>query len=509
MTMSVAAREVDPCSLEANELLPLLARGEISAEAAVAASIARIRAVDPVLRAVVAPRFEAALEEARALDRRRRDGAPPGRLHGLPVVLKESLDLAGTASTYGIPGRRDHRAENDEPHVARWRAAGAVIVAKTNVSQLLFSFECDNPLFGASRNPWDPERTPGGSTGGSAALIAAGAASASLGSDLGGSCRVPAAFCGIAGLKPTAGRMPDLGRGSLRIGQQAIPSQVGVLARSARDLALGLEVANASPVPLGDPAGVDLARLRFTTWIEDGVLPPCAAAVRAVHEAAEALRSRGATEVETELPSPAEALEITVGIFGADRFAGMARLLGKDPREKSVGMLELLIAAGPVRRAFLSAALRVTGRARARALMRSGGDGSADHYFDLVERQLAYRERYLAALGDVDLILSPATALPAVRHGATAELGSMGAYTMLYNLLGFPAGVVPVTTVRAGEQTAVARHDDASDRVAIASEQGSAGLPIAVQIAARPWQEHRVLAALAAVELPPGMPPLP
>src|SRR5262249_22780760 len=148
----------------------------------------------------------------------------------------------------------------DDLYVARLRQAGAIVLGKTNVAQLLLFIESDNPVYGRSNNPWNLERSPGGSSGGQAAIIAAGGSPLGLATDSGGSIRVPAALCGIAGLKPTAGRLPDPGRVSSPIGQQAIVSQVGVLARDVEDIAVSLEIINGGrnpnrepPMPLQDP----------------------------------------------------------------------------------------------------------------------------------------------------------------------------------------------------------------------------------------------------------------
>jgi len=160
--------------LSAGALAASIARGDLSAVEAVEASIARIEAVNPRLNAVVVKRYEAARAEAQAADERRARGEALGPLHGVPITIKESFDLAGTPATYGLPSRAHILATADDPYVARLRAAGAIIVGKTNVPQLLLYIESDNPLYGRTNNPWNLERTPGGSSGGQAAIIAAG-----------------------------------------------------------------------------------------------------------------------------------------------------------------------------------------------------------------------------------------------------------------------------------------------------------------------------------------------
>jgi fatty acid amide hydrolase len=394
-------------------------------------------------------------------------------------------------------------ATANERHVAALRTAGAIIVGKTNVSQLLLFFESDNPLHGMTRNPWDPERTPGGSSGGEAAIIAAGGSPLGLGTDIGGSVRNPAAFCGIASLKPTAGRMPDLGRSSVPIGQQAITSQIGVLARRVADVALGIRIASGGdqpfePVPaLRDPGAVDLAGLRVGWFADDGVFPPTPAARRAVHEAVEALARRGARVVGWQPPEPELVEALFFGILAGDRFDGGRRVLGNSPRDPRIKLLEDSLNKP---RALVNLALIATRRERTRRIVRHLGPYDTASYWRRVEQLLDYRERALAALADLDVVVSPAAGLPALRHGASSDVSDMGIYTALYNVLGWPAGVVPWTRVRAGEESDRPASKDPCFIAARETERGAAGLPIGVQVAARPWRDHVVLAVMEALE---------
>ena len=485
----------------ARALAARIARGELSARDAVEAHIARIEEVNPALNAVVWKRYDEARAEAREVDRRRAAGQAPGPLAGVPITIKECLDLAGSPSTFGVTGRRDHRAERDSIYVARLRAAGAIILGKTNVAQSLIFLESDNPLYGRSNHPTEPARSPGGSSGGQAAIIASGGSPFGLGTDLGGSCRVPAAFSGIVGFKPTAGRMPDPGRGSIAIGQRAVVSQVGLLARSVDDAALGLEIAAGADAP-ADYRKIAVGKLRVGWLADDGVFAPSAAYVRAVSEAAERLGRAGVELVPLTPPSPREAFELFFRLLSADRGAGMKRFLGKSKLMPQVKQILLTANTPALLFPLLKAMLRLSGRKKTVELVECFGPYTADAYWQACERQLDYQARWLAAMDaqKLDAVLSPATGLPAVKHGATVEVGVMGAYTCLYNVLGWPAGVVPLTRGRAGEETATPRGRDVLDRTARATEEGSAGLPIAVQIAARPWRDDHVLALLSALE---------
>jgi fatty acid amide hydrolase len=504
--------------VSASALARRIASRDLTSSEVVEAHIERIAAVNPQLNALVVERYEAARAEAAAADRYLAHGGIPGPLHGVPVTIKEVLDLAGTASTAGLPKRANTLALADDPYVARLRSAGAIVLGKTNVAQLLMAFESENPLYGRTNNPHDLSRSPGGSSGGESAIIAAGGSPLGLGTDIAGSVRNPAAFTGIAALKPTTGRTPDVGRLSIPAGQQAIPSQVGVLARRVADLALGLEVINSGRnslleplLPLGDYTTVELRGLRVAFYSDDGTFTVSPAVRRAVHEAAGILRERGATVTEWTPPAAAEALGIFFGIMAADGAQGMKRLAAQDPLVPSMRtLLQRMSAPRPVVSA-IRALLHATGQRSSTLLLRNVGYHDTDHYWQLVEAQRDYQVRFQAALdttagGPFDLIICPAAALPALPHGTGAgPVATMGAYTLLYNLLGYPAGVVPVTHVRPAEETERTNLRDDVERAARLIELGSAGLPIGVQVVARPWQEHIALAAMQAIEdvIPP------
>jgi fatty acid amide hydrolase len=501
----------DLTRLGATQIAARIARGESTAAQAVEQHIARISQVNPRLNAMTADRFDPARKEASDADARQRSGAALGPLHGVPVTIKECLDLQGMASTFGLQSRVQHCASEDEVHVARLRAAGAIPIAKTNVAQALFYYESDNPVYGRTLNPWNAQRTPGGSSGGEAALIASGASPLGLGTDLGGSLRVPAAFCGIASFKPTSGRCDDFGRFSAPLGQRAVPSQTGVLARHVEDLALGLEIINGGarpPVPgqpLLDFRSVNVSGLRVAWYTDDGTFSPAPAVARAVRESADVLRAAGATVTAWQPPDVRDAMNICYGILGGDGFALLKRNMGKGRRAPQLGQLMSLasLPRGVVQ--LMRALMRGVGQPSLALGLEPFGFRDTAHYWTLVEAQHDYRLRFEQALdradgGPFDLILCPPCALPALTHGATKELATVGAYACLYNLLGYPAGVVPVTRVGAQEQSGRAPSRDVVQKLAREVELGSEGLPVGVQVAARPWNEHVALAAMAVIE---------
>jgi fatty acid amide hydrolase len=500
----------DICTLGASALARCIAGGEISAVEAVEAHIARIEKVNASLNAVVVKRYDAARAEARAIDARRRGGETLPPLAGVPVTVKECLDLEGTPSTCGIVGRAGASASADDQYVRRLRDAGAIVLGKTNAAQLLIFTETDNPLYGRTNNPWDLDRSAGGSSGGEGAIVAAGGSALGLGTDIGGSVRIPATFCGIAGLRPTAGRLPDMGRLSVPIGQTAIASQVGLLARCVEDLVLGLDVLShgdggptlAPPMPIEDWA-VDIRKLRIGIFIDDGVMTPAPACRRAVEEAANMLAAAGATIVPWQPPPVATALAIWLGCMSADGGRGMKRLVRGEKVDKRAALFLSLSAMPQALRSIVAPLLEFFGQPRLGGTLRLFAPGDAGRYWRAAESAIDYRHAFHDAMkgsGGVDLVLCPAYGVPAVHHGASADLPVAGAYSLLAPVLGFPAGVVPVTRVRAGEETDRPQTRDRVEGTARRAEQGSAGLPVGVQLIARPWQEHVALAAMATVE---------
>lgn len=498
----------------AHELAGLLAAGTVSSREVVAAHIARIERVDAVLNAVVVRRFDAALAEADAADAALARGEPLGPLHGVPVTVKESLALAGTASTFGLPGRRSAIASDDDPYVARLRAAGAVVLGKTNVAQLLIAYESVNPVYGRTNNPWRLDRTPGGSSGGEAAIIAAGGSALGIGSDILGSVRVPAAFCGLAAFKPTAGRTPDQQRGSIPPGQQAVVSQVGPIAGDVADVALALSVVTGTATPDGDPVAplrstgpAALAGLRIATWTGspaggDSVITASAAVARAVEEAAGVLADAGCGATSWAPPGVPDALGLVFGIMGADQGRGLRRIVGRDPITAEIRTFYRGISAGRVAGAVARTALARLEQGSALPTVAHAGRHHTDDYWRLVDETHAYRRRVASELdaAGVDLILSPVHAAPALPHGTGVYAGPGGLFAMLVNLLGYPAGVVPVTTVAPGEDGGRPRSRDRGVDALARADVGSAGLPVGVQVIGRPGRDDLVLAAMAAIE---------
>lgn len=433
----------------------MIRAGEISSEEAVAACLARIEAVNPVLNAVVRldPR---ALEQARAADRALAAGATPGPLHGVPITIKDSHDVEGVISTAGTRGRADYVPARTATAVARLQAAGAIVLGKTNTPELTLSFETDNALFGRTRNPYDPGRSPGGSSGGAAAIIAASGVPLDLGTDTGGSIRLPAHFCGIAGIKPTSGRVPRTGHVIAFDGLHQSLTQVGPLARRVEDLVLALKLIAGPdgidpyipPVPLHSPDDVDLGTLRVAWHVDNGIVTPTPEIMATVESAARALEPAVATLAEG-MPAGLRAYDVaSEAIWAGDGAGWIRRLLEAAGTKQPSAQIEPQLATPEIPSSELSRLLELRDRFRSEALV---------------------------FWQDHDVLLCPVNAEPAMLPGESAGKIAAFSYTYLYNELGWPGAVV-----RCGATPN--------------------GLPIGVQVLAAPWREDRCLAVARELE---------
>jgi fatty acid amide hydrolase len=479
--------------LSATELAQSIASRQVSATEAVKAHIKRIEELDGSLHAVVVPMFEEALSEAAKADGSSAVGRP---LHGVPVTVKECFHVKGTPSTIGLETKRNNIANEDADLVAQLRAAGAIVIAKTNVPQLLIYVEADNPVYGRTNNPWNLARSPGGSSGGEGAALAAGYGALGLGTDVGGSVRIPAHFCGLTSLKPTPGTLSLSGtEDELLLAHVAIPDAAGPLARNVADLRLAMTALGA---PVADTA---VAGLRVGFYVDDGYFPASAAIRRAVQEAARALEAKGCHVEEFEPPEVPAAMHFFYGLFaedGGDHFKALMKGNTYDPRIKDLMTLSSL---PNWLRPPVASLYRMRGQRRVAQLVDWTGRRMDDSKQAIRTARDAYEELFLADTTELDVLICPPCSVPAVTHGATKELGPASVcYTALYNLLAWPAGVVAATKVRPDEEKGRAPSRDLVEDTARKVDQGSAGLPVGVQVAAKPGREDHILAVMAALE---------
>jgi Asp-tRNA(Asn)/Glu-tRNA(Gln) amidotransferase A subunit family amidase len=442
-----------------------MAARELSAHELAEHYLERVQRADERLNAVVAIDPERVLAEADDADAARRAGDTRPLL-GLPVTIKDSIDVAGMTCTGGSYARVGCVPSVDATVVARLRDAGAIVLAKTNVPEYSSAYETDNSLFGRTVHPLDSSRTPGGSSGGEGALAGADATPLGIGTDGGGSIRVPAHYCGVFGLRPTVGRVPDTGLWPrTRSSGYMDLFCVGPLARYVEDIALVMPLITGPdgvdpfcvPAPLGDPRSVDVSGLRVGVFADDPRLSVTGGTLCALARAARTLGDAGADVVEVSAPWDDDPTDLFFECVAADGGAQVRADLEAAGGRHHVLMMELVAAVG-------------------------ARSPRAQDWFEVQARVFALRRAVRALASSVDVLLCPVVAGPAPLHGEPpgglprASYGEYRAfdYVHLMALGGLPACSVPVG--------------------------GEGGLPVGVQVAAAPWREDLVLAAAAALE---------
>ena len=457
----------------ATQQLELLRSGELSVSELAEAHIQQIERLNPQLN--VFADFDAARvrAQARRLDESKK---PRGVLHGLPVTVKSSIATAGFRCEIGSLLHEGEAPREDAVVVERLRAAGALILGTTNCPEFLMAYETANLLHGRTRNPWDLERTPGGSSGGESAAIAAGLSAAGLGSDSGGSVRVPAHFTGICSLKPTPGRIPGRGHLPPCVGPFSTLGAIGPMARTMSDVALMFRTLSGQdphdpvspPIALREPSLDELRSNTIGFFEDDGLVPVTPETRAAVRAAAAALRDAG-FRVEPFRPHTLELLRKLWWKFfvqcGAMFYAPEIR-----------GRREQL---SPIFTEFLGFAEAVPPLSAVELL-----DAWAE--LDLL------RSKTLAEMSMYPVLLCPVASIPAFRHGERTWIIEGQAvdyldavrHTQWFNVLGAPAAVLPVGS-------------------------SPEKLPIGVQIVARPFQDETALGIAAVVDAAFGYHPPP
>ncbi len=431
----------------------------------VEASLDRIHEVNPIINAAVQIVSERACQEAENLDRMAAQGRFRGPLHGVPISIKDSLDTEGVVTTGGTLGRKSFVPLKDAPVVKRLRDAGAVLVAKTNTPELTLGGETDNLIYGRTNNPYDLKRSPGGSSGGSVALVAAGGSALELGSDTGGSIREPAHLCGVAGMKPTSGRTPRTGH-IIPYGTGVLDSltQIGPIARYVEDLELALNLicgpdgrdSSVIPMPPTNSDEVDLNNLRIAYYTENGIVPLDKEIKRVILHTATTLDQEGLRIEPNTLPNMPRMADLLGELRKAATGAAARRLL------KQYGTTQ----PGPdLNRYFDNSSL----------------DSNPKVDTSLMESIDQERSNALAFMQNYDAILCPPSHALARPHGASVDDNyEHWSYLTLHNLLGWPASVVRADTSDTGK------------------------LPVGVQVVAAPWREDIVLALAKKIETPTG-----
>lgn len=389
-----------------------------------------------------------------------------GPLHGLPITIKDTIETAGLRSTSGSLMREQFVPRGDAPSVSRLRTAGAIILGKTNPAEMAMDYTADNPVFGRTNNPHDTSRTPGGSSGGEAAAIATCMSAAGLGSDLAGSIRIPAHFCGIAGLKPTSGSVPGAGQFPPSIGPYSLGAAIGPMARRVEDLQLLLNALRETRGSWGPLATDSLLNgkaamrgCRVAWYTDDDVAPVTEETSGAVARAATALNDAGLIAEQRRPPGLERGYELWLKLFSR---ASVVQL-----RNVYMGREE-------------------EGGDFVRWRLATADDSPPQKLDDYISAWIE-RDRLRLALNqwmtDVPLLVAPVGATPALKHdtlkvtigGATLSTFRAFSYSQTFNVFDLPSVSVPAGF-------------------------SAEGLPIGVQIVGRPFEEEAVLVAAAIVE---------
>jgi amidase len=437
---------------------------KVSPVEVVEAHLQRIETLQPKLNAFVHLDAEAALEQAQRAEETLRRGRALGPLLGVPITLKSCIDVAGWRCPAGSLLRKDYLAETDATLAARLRAAGAILLGNTNTPEFLMAYETDNLISGKTSNPWDLSRSAGGSSGGEAAAIASGCSAGGVGSDGGGSIRVPAHFCGICALKPTPGRIPATGHFPAGVGAFSWVGVVGPMARTIADVRALFEVmagadpgdALSAPVPVAAVDDAQLKGLRVGLLESNALGKADSETAAGLQRAANDLAAQGFMVEPLQLQGLERAIELWWFFFGpAIAHLFQPAVAGHEDKLSRIFREYLQFAEAPVTLdALLSAC---------------------------AERDLQ-RANILWQMRDVPILLSPVSTTTAFRHGeGTWRPGAKQFYrdTMRFsqwlNLTGFPGASVPVSV-------------------------SAEGLPIGVQVIGRPHEEELVLAVAERIE---------
>jgi len=452
-------------SQSATKLAQLIQTRKLSPVEIVESYLRRIEELNPSVNAIVtlAPDL---LEQARAAEAALMSAEAVGPLHGVPLTIKDTIDTAGLRTTSGSALRAAHVPATDAPAVARLKAAGAIILGKTNTAEMAMDYTADNPLFGRTNNPHDASRTPGGSSGGEAAAIASCLSAGGLGTDLAGSIRIPAHFCGIAGLKPGSGRVPSAGQFPESIGPYSLGSVVGPMARNTADLRLlfnvlaGIEPSRSASSIEGLALHPAHIRGRRVAWFtDDGASPVTEETRSAVASTVSALADAEMQVEECHPPGVERGFDLWLKLFARASVVLLRELYSG--REEEAG-------------AFIRWRLKTA-------------DDSPPATLDQYIRDWRERDRLRATLlewmATTPLIVCPVGAAEAFAHdahkvtvaGKTVNTFRAFSYSQTFNVFDLPA-------------------------VSIPAGRSAAGLPIGVQIVGRPGEEGTVLAAAKIVE---------
>jgi fatty acid amide hydrolase len=503
-------------SLPTQELIKRLQSGEVTAVEALKCYIYLAKKAQARFNCLADVLFDEAMRQAQELDETFAKTGPVGPLHGLPLSIKDNISAKGGDATIGVA--KNCFIERDDSVLCQvLKEAGAVIFAKTNIPQTLLTFETSNPVWGRTFNPWNINRTPGGSSGGEAALLAAAGSPLGFGSDIGGSVRLPCHFCGLYGLKATATRISTVGAVSSVKGQESVVPAFGPMGTSVEDLVsllrplwsdkqFGRDSDCGAPLYFNEDMYLGQKPLRIGYYLYDGWFEPSNACKRAVVMAVEALKARGHEVIEIEPPNVKQIIEAYYFLMTADGGAHLWEYLEGEELDPLVPHLLRLNSMPSLARATLHAVVRYLMRWNRMAdlLQQAGAKSVSDvwkmQYFRKKLKR-GFVEKWRAH--NLDVLLTPGLSTPAIPHNFAKDLTPSLSYTMIWNIFDFPAGIAPMTTVTKEDlanQPKREVHGDMLDKCADRVDQNSEGLPVGCQVVTLPWQDELALRVMRELE---------
>ena len=515
-------------AMRASEIATAIATRKVSAVDVLGVFIHSALAAHTKTNCLTATLFPSALGVAQDIDAMVASSRSPAALLdqfpllGVPMSIKDQIVVAGSHATCGLRALyAQGKAEEDGELVRALRATGAIPFVKTNVPQLLMSNESYNTVYGRTTHPLDPSRSPGGSSGGEAALLALRGAVVGIGSDIGGSLRIPASFTGLVTLKPTPLRMSRRGCVSPGANLQTFVQPVcGPLGRCVADVGAVFESLvgqgvmshhDAAIVPLpfrgdrADPRVMLDAPVRIGYYVHDGLFEASPAYVRAVHMAVDALEAAGYVVVPFSPPNVDEAVKIWCAIMVADGMEGYAAKMEGEPMIPQYRLMHLSASLGPWARSVFTTLLRLLGISRVADLASFARPRGVHEFLGLEAARAQYAHDFFDAwtVAGIDAVVCPGFGVYPFPHDLSTKLNpSAASYTLLVNVLNTAAGTVPVTTVQEGEDVYDGERGglDPIHAAAAATARGSVGLPVGVQVYAKPYDDELVLRLMSVVE---------
>ncbi|KAH8093799.1 amidase signature enzyme [Cristinia sonorae] len=504
----------------ASTIVDHIASGQWTASEVLEAYIARAVLAQSTTNCLTEVFFQEARKDAQLLDKEFAiTGKLKGPLHGVPVSFKDNYDIIGHDSTMGFTSRAHLPAQKDAEIVALVRKAGGIPFVKTNIPQTMMFFECINPLWGRTTNPFSPEHTSGGSSGGEAALLRMDGSALGWGTDIGGSIRIPTGYCGVYGLKFSFGRASTVGAHSTMPGFETIQAVTGPLARTVDDIELAARLVvgqagsgyHPAPVPYRQ---VELpSKLKFGYYTSDNFIKASPACKRAVQESVAALRAAGHECVEITIPDPKTTMGIFLAASGADGFKTLTSEIGQDPTQSEL----TVTLSGPNLWGWLRNIVKwivggVLNDPIVAHIVDSQRRRPVNEFFKVTMEKEAYAATFQEQIWErhkLDGIICPISALPALPHGAVTYVAALSCATIVYNVVESPVGSVPVTRVDPDLDVVTEEWSDPS----VGSGHGShlmegllykgktpfydakkmAGLPVGVQVVGKKWEDEKVV----------------